>query len=65
MERFLQIAAYTVFAIMVLAAVLLVLHYAGIIGAANTAWLWGFVWGPFAALAFVGLVFALLVWSDP
>ena len=51
MERFAKIAGYVVLAIMVVACILLILHYAGVIVATSPAWLWGFVWGPPAIVA--------------
>lgn len=60
MEYLFKIAVCVVVAIMALAAVFLVLHYAGIITAASPSMLWGFVWGP-PAIVLAGVVVGFLV----
>jgi len=48
MDQFVKVAGYALLFVMFGAAVLLLLHYAGIIVATSVAGLWAFVWAPVA-----------------
>lgn len=61
MEKFGKTVAYVVLAVMGMACLLLLLHYAGVIAATSTAWLWAFVWVPPAVVA--GALLLAGAWS--
>lgn len=61
MEQLAKLAGYALLSIITLACLALILHYAGVISATSPAWLWGFVWGPPAIAASIGLLFG--VWT--
>lgn len=62
MDKFIRIAAYVTLAIMALAALLLLGHYAGLLTGAKVVWLWAFVWGPPAIVAGGFLAVVALKW---
>jgi hypothetical protein len=61
-ERFVNIAGYVILAVMAVAAVLLLLHYAGVIAAVSPAGLWGFLWGPPAIVAGAAALLFVAMW---
>jgi len=58
-RRFYTVLGYVLMGIMAVAAVLLLLHYGGIIAAVSPGWLWGFFGATLGVLAGAGILVAL------